>query len=100
VDNGKVLVYTHGGSYTRNSANSSVGSALLVANGTGLRVISVDYATAPFSKWNKTIDQVISVIQALVKADNKYPLTNILALPDLTLLVYWAYSNKLKPANV
>ena len=36
-----------------------------MANSTGLRVISVDYSLAPSSKWNQTIDEVISVIQAL-----------------------------------
>lgn len=29
---------------------------------TGLRIISIDYTLAPFAKWNKTTDQVISVI--------------------------------------
>jgi epsilon-lactone hydrolase len=65
-DNGKVLVYTHGGAYTFGSANSTVGSPVLAANATGLRVISVNYTVAPFSKWNQTTDEVISVIQALI----------------------------------
>ena len=38
----------------------------LPANATGLRVISVNYTVAPFSKWNQTTDEVISVIQALI----------------------------------
>ena len=64
-DNGKILVYLHGGGYTLLSANSTLGTAATVANSTGLRVISVDYSLAPSSKWNQTIDEVISVIQAL-----------------------------------
>ena len=64
-DNGKVLVYTHGGAYTFGSANSTLGSPVLAANTTGLRVISVNYTVAPFSKWNQTTDEVVSVIQAL-----------------------------------
>lgn len=64
-DNGKVLVYTHGGGYTFGSANSTLGSAVLAANATGLRVISVNYTVAPFSKWNQTTDEVVSVIQTL-----------------------------------
>jgi acetyl esterase/lipase len=64
-DNGKVLVYIHGGGYTLLSANSTLGTAATVANSTGLRVISVDYSLAPSSKWNQTIHEVISVIQAL-----------------------------------
>ncbi|MPZ07892.1 MAG: alpha/beta hydrolase fold domain-containing protein [Nitrososphaeraceae archaeon] len=64
-DNGKVLVYTHGGGYTFGSAISTLGSAVLVANATGLRVMSINYTVAPFSKWNQTTDQVVSVIQML-----------------------------------
>ncbi len=41
-DNGKVMVYTHGGAYTMFSAKSTLGSAALMADRTGLRVISVD----------------------------------------------------------
>ena len=53
-DNGKVVVYVHGGGYT-----------LLDANSSGLRVISVDYSLAPFSKWNQTTNEIVSVIQTL-----------------------------------
>lgn len=66
-DNGKVLVYTHGGAYTFGSTNSTLGAPSLVANETGLRVISVNYTVAPFSKWNQTTNEVISVIQALME---------------------------------
>jgi monoterpene epsilon-lactone hydrolase len=66
-DNGNVLVYTHGGAYTFGSANSTSGIPALVANETGLRVISVNYTVAPFSKWNQTTNEVISVIQALIE---------------------------------
>jgi epsilon-lactone hydrolase len=65
IDNKKVLVYTHGGGYTQLSANSTLGSAVLVANTTGLRIISIDYTTAPFPKWNHTIDQEVSVVRTL-----------------------------------
>jgi epsilon-lactone hydrolase len=46
-----------------------------VANSTGLRVISVDYSLAPFSKWNQTTDEVVSVIEALL--DQGYSLDDI-----------------------
>ncbi|HEX2306429.1 MAG TPA: alpha/beta hydrolase, partial [Nitrososphaeraceae archaeon] len=65
-DNGKVLVYLHGGGYTFLSANSTLAAVMPVANLTGLRVISVDYTLAPFSKWNQTTTEVVSVIQALI----------------------------------
>lgn len=65
-DNGKVMVYTHGGAYTFGSSNSTLGSPILAANATGLRVMSINYTVAPFSKWNQTTDEVLSVIQALM----------------------------------
>jgi acetyl esterase/lipase len=79
-DNGKVLIYVHGGEYTILGANSTLGNAAPVANITGLRVISVDYGLAPFSKWNQTTDQVVSVIQAL--KDQGYSLDNIAMYGD------------------
>lgn len=75
-NNGKILVYLHGGGYTQLSANSTVGNGVLVSNVTGLRVISIDYTLAPFSKWNHTTDQVLSVIRDL-KDKQGYPLHNI-----------------------
>ena len=66
-DNGKVLVYAHGGAYTMLSAKSTLGSSALTADVTGLRVISVDYTLAPHAKWQQVTDQVISVFEALRK---------------------------------
>jgi monoterpene epsilon-lactone hydrolase len=80
-DNGKVLVYTHGGAYTLLSANSSLSGSILAADATSLRVISIDYTVAPFSKWNQTTDQVISVIQAL-KDQQGYSLDDIAIYGD------------------
>ncbi len=79
-DNGKVLVYLHGGGYTFFSANSTLGAAAPVANTTGLRVISVDYTLAPLSKWNQTTSEVVSVIQAL--KDQGYSLNDIAMYGD------------------
>lgn len=64
-DNGKVLVYTHGGAYTFQSASSTLSSSVLMADGSGLRVISIDYTLAPHAKWREVTEQVISVFQAL-----------------------------------
>jgi epsilon-lactone hydrolase len=74
-----VLVYAHGGAYTFGSANSTLGSPVLAANRTGLRVISINYTVAPFSKWNQTTDEMVSVIQAL-KEDQGYSLEDDIAM--------------------
>ena len=66
-DNGKVIVYTHGGAYTMFSARSTLQSSAPMARATGLRVISVDYTTAPFAKWKMIQEQVISVFKDLNK---------------------------------
>lgn len=66
-DNRKVMVYTHGGAYTFFSAKSTLSSAALMAETTGLRVISVDYTLAPHAKWQQVTDQVVSVFKALRK---------------------------------
>jgi acetyl esterase/lipase len=60
-------VYTHGGAYTLQSAESTLASSALVADRTGIRVISVDYTLAPHSKWKQTIAQVITVFNELKK---------------------------------
>lgn len=67
-DNGKVLVYTHGGAYTFFSARTTLDSSAQMTVATGLRLISVDYTNAPFAQWEKIQGQVISVFKALLKA--------------------------------
>jgi acetyl esterase/lipase len=71
-DNGKVLVYLHGGAYTFYSARSSLNISLPVADATGLRTISVDYTLAPQAKWEQTTDQVGAVLQALVSEGHRW----------------------------
>jgi len=66
-DNGKALVYTHGGAHVMYSAASMLGRAVVAAHTTGLRVISVDYTLAPHVKYNQMSDQVVAAIQALLK---------------------------------
>ena len=65
VDNGKLLVYTHGGAYTMFSARSTLASASVAASRTGLRVISVDYTNPPHARWGEVTDQVVKVFKAL-----------------------------------
>ncbi len=67
TDTKKVLVYTHGGAYALYSARSRLMSAVPMAHDTGLRVVSVDYTLAPWSKWQETTGEVVAVIRALLK---------------------------------
>jgi acetyl esterase/lipase len=67
-DNGKALVYTHGGAHVMYSAASMLGRAVVAAHETGLRVISVDYTLAPHAKYNQMSDEVVAAIQALLKS--------------------------------
>ncbi len=66
ADNGNVLVYTHGGAYTMFSARSTLPSSAQMSRATGLRLISVDYTTAPFATWAEIQEQVLSVFRALL----------------------------------
>ena len=64
-DTRRVIVYTHGGAYTMSSARSRLLAMPSLANATGMRIISVDYTTAPAADWKTIQAQVLSVIKAL-----------------------------------
>jgi acetyl esterase/lipase len=66
TDNGKLLVYTHGGAYFAFSARSTLGSSAKMTRATGLRVISVDYTITPHANWDEIQQQVISVFEAIL----------------------------------
>ena len=80
TDNGKVLVYTHGGAYTLFSAHSTLGNSAAMSRTSGLRVISVDYTTPPFARWEEIQEQVISVFEALL--DEGYTMDDIAIFGD------------------
>jgi len=65
-DNGKVLVYVHGGGYTLFSARSTFPVALPMAKATGLRVVSVNYTPAPRAQFAEIQQQIVSVFDALL----------------------------------
>lgn len=65
-DDGRILVYTHGGAYTFNSARSTLSYSVPVAAATGLRVISVDYTLAPHAQWDQITNEVMAVFQSLL----------------------------------
>jgi acetyl esterase/lipase len=66
-DNGRALVYTHGGAHVMYSASSMLGRAVVATHSTDLRVISIDYTLAPHAKYNQMSDEVVAAIQALLK---------------------------------
>ncbi|MEX1125044.1 MAG: alpha/beta hydrolase [Acidimicrobiia bacterium] len=66
VEDGRALLYTHGGGYVAFTARSTIGNAARVARASGLRILSVDYTLAPFARWQAITDQVVSVFQGLV----------------------------------
>ena len=66
IDDGRALLYTHGGGYVAFTARSTIGNATRVARASGLRVVSVDYTLAPFARWPEITDQVIAVFQGLI----------------------------------
>jgi epsilon-lactone hydrolase len=80
-DDGKILVYTHGGGYTLHSAKSTLLITAPLAHDTGLRVISVDYTVAPRGKWEQVTSEVISVIQAL-RVEESRELNNMAMFGD------------------
>jgi acetyl esterase/lipase len=57
--------------YTLYSAHSRQTSSVPGADGTGLRVISVDYTVAPAGNWQKVTDEVLAVIAGLQKEGYK-----------------------------
>jgi epsilon-lactone hydrolase len=67
-DNGKVLVYVHGGGYSLFSARSTFPVAVPMANATGLRTVSVDYTPAPRAHFEEIQRQIVAVFDALVGA--------------------------------
>ena len=64
-DNGKRLVYVHGGSQAFLSAHGMIAGGAWVAARTGLRVVSVDHISSPRAPWVEVSDQVVAVFKAL-----------------------------------
>lgn len=66
TDDARVVVYIHGGAFTLFSARSMAGMAALVAQTSGMRVISVDYTNPPAAQWDAVQGQVAAVIRGIV----------------------------------
>ena len=65
ADPRRVIVYTHGGAYTMSSARGRLLAMPSLANTTGMRIVAVDYTTAPAADWQAIQSQILTVIQAL-----------------------------------
>lgn len=75
IDNGKILIYLHGGAYTLFSARTMLMGSVPIADKTKLRIISVNYTNPPVIKFEQILDQVIIVV--------KYLLTQGYSLKDI-----------------
>jgi len=63
----RVIVFVHGGGYVLGSATSSLPGSVPLAADTGIRIISVDYTLAPLVPYDGMVDQVVAVIEALMR---------------------------------
>lgn len=65
-ENNRIVVFFHGGAFTLNSARSTIANAATVARAGNLRILSVDYTTAPFANWKQIQQQGVDVFRALL----------------------------------
>lgn len=65
-DNGKVVLFIHGGGYVYNPGITGTPEAMLIAAFTGYRVISVDYRMPPSHPYPAALDDVFSVYKTLI----------------------------------
>lgn len=65
-DDGKVIVFCHGGAYTLNSARTGIVHTAPLAKASGSRVVSIDYTTAPNATWKEIQQQAVDVVKALL----------------------------------
>jgi epsilon-lactone hydrolase len=72
-DNGKVLVFVHGGGYCLFGARSTFADTVPMAKATGLRVVSVNYTPAPRARFEEIQQQIVSVFDALIEAGYAMP---------------------------
>ncbi|HEX5182627.1 MAG TPA: alpha/beta hydrolase [Allosphingosinicella sp.] len=79
-DDGRLVVYTHGGGYVGGVASDALDSTLPIATETGLRIVSVSYTLAPHARYEQVTDEACAVIEALVRAGT--PLARMAVLGD------------------
>jgi acetyl esterase/lipase len=67
TDDGRILIYIHGGAFTFLSARSTIFESALMANRSGIKIVSIDYTPAPWARWREITDQAIAVYRAILK---------------------------------
>jgi len=70
-DDGRILIYVHGGGFVAFSAHSTLYQSALMAARSGIRVLAVDYTTAPAARWPQITDQMIAVYRAVLAAGHE-----------------------------
>jgi monoterpene epsilon-lactone hydrolase len=64
-DNGKILVFLHGGGHSINESEKYLYGAVPLADAGNFRIISVDYTKAPFAQFQEIIDEIVNVLEGL-----------------------------------
>ncbi|WP_084506436.1 alpha/beta hydrolase [Geminicoccus roseus] len=64
-DNGPAIIYLHGGGWVICSLDTHDGVCRRLANASGLRVISVDYAMAPEHPFPAPLDDCVAAVRAI-----------------------------------
>lgn len=65
-EDGRMIVFCHGGAYTLNSARTGIVHTAPLARMSGLRILSIDYTTAPNADWKGIQQEVVDVFKALL----------------------------------
>jgi acetyl esterase/lipase len=68
TDEGKVVVYTHGGGYVGGIASDALDSTLPLATEGSYRIISVSYQLAPHARFPQVTDESCAVLEGLLDA--------------------------------
>ena len=62
----RIIIYMHGGAYTFGNTECSLPLTLPLAHTTKIKLISINYTTAPQADWRQIFDECTSVIKALL----------------------------------
>ena len=79
-EDGKVVVYTHGGGYVGGIASDALDSTLPLATEGSYRIISVSYQLAPHARFPEVTDESCAVVEGLL--DSGFELGDIAILGD------------------